>query len=105
MLKVLYSPEAENALHEIFFYTADSWGLPQARKYMSELSEAFDIISKNPNIGNKYPEIPDKYRAFPIKKHLIIYRVEAVNIFIVAIIHMSMDVDKRLQKLLENKEI
>lgn len=102
MLKISYSPEAENALREVFFYTADNWGVPQARKYQQDFSEAFEIIAKTPNIGKNHQQISLEYRIFPVNKHLIIYRIAESELFIVAIIHMAMDVEERLQKLLEN---
>ncbi|MEK6746315.1 MAG: type II toxin-antitoxin system RelE/ParE family toxin [Pseudomonadota bacterium] len=104
MRQILYSPEVRSALRDIFFYTTEKWGISQADKYHKQLSDSFTILAKNPNLGQKHHHAANIYNFYPIGSHLIIYRFNQKELYIVAIIHMSMDVEKRLKKLIKNIE-
>lgn len=64
MPHILYSTEAEENLHDIFTYTADKWGIEQARKYYYQLSDAFSLIAKNPKLGHKHSYIAGNYYTY-----------------------------------------
>ena len=102
MRHISYTLEAHENLHEIFSYTADKWGIVQAKKYAEEISEIFLIIAKSPKLGYKSHYLVKDYYSYPMGRHLIIYRFNQSELNIVAIIHMSMDIEARLNELLKN---
>lgn len=105
MRHIYYSLEAHENLYDIFSYTADKWGIEQAKKYYDKISDIFLTIAKNPEIGCKNKYLAEDYYSFPIGNHLIIYRFTQSDLHIVAIMHMSMDIKKRLIKLLKKIKI
>ncbi|MEQ1706391.1 MAG: type II toxin-antitoxin system RelE/ParE family toxin [Rickettsiales bacterium] len=103
-LELILSPEADDNLAIIYNHSFDSWGKKRADSYLDELEKSFDMLCKSPNIGQQHPDISIIYRIFPVNKHWIIYNTQKSQLIIIAIIHMSMDVEKRLEKFIKNIE-
>ena len=84
-------------LIDIWLYGHKVWGESLADRYLDGLYDAISLLSSNPY---RYPEYQDKnvapFRLMPIKNHLIAYEVSGSNIFIVRVLHESMDTVSRM---------
>ncbi len=90
------TPQADSDLQEIYRYTKERWGLPQAKKYLHSLTESFEFLADNPQTGRPRDDIRKGYRSLHKSKHHIFYRVEGQNILIVRILHHSRDIERQI---------
>ncbi|QDG34420.1 type II toxin-antitoxin system RelE/ParE family toxin [Alteromonas mediterranea] len=96
-MRITISNLAKEDLIDIWLYGYKVWGEPSADQYLDDLYGAISLLSSNPY---RYPEYQDKnvapFRLMPIKNHLVAYEVSGSNIFIVRVLHESMDTISRL---------
>jgi toxin ParE1/3/4 len=104
-LNLVLSPEADDSLAIIYKHNLVNWGKKRADSYLDELEKSFGILCEASNIGQQHPYISIIYQIFPVNKHWVIYNTQKSQLTIVAIIHMSMDVEKRLEKLIKDIKI
>ncbi len=90
------SEEAVSDLVDIQNYTFTNYGENQLQKYEAILDKAFNGILFFPNSGHSRPEIPYNYQVVQAGEHMIIYRVEEMKIYVVRVLHTSMDFDNKL---------
>jgi toxin ParE1/3/4 len=102
-MRLILSAEVKAELRELYFYTADNWGVAQAKKYRRLFSDAFQLLREHPKLGRAYTELPGNYRLYPAGSHIIVYRTDSKTLHILAVIHMSMEVETRLTLLMEKK--
>lgn len=96
MKKIILSKAADADLEDIFDYTFDEFGVDQAVSYVSGFDEAFDMISKNPEIGRERKEIREEVRSLVKDKHIIFYRSLSDHVRIMRILHGSRDLPRFL---------
>lgn len=87
-----YSELAAQDLIDIYLYTAQTWGQKQADLYDTGLEQAATLLVNNPNLGRTCDDIKIGYRRFEHKHHVIFYRQRKADIFIIRILHKSMDI-------------
>jgi len=87
---------AENDLKQIFEYTTNQWGLPQAYKYGESIEEKIVQLSNNPEIGRDLGYIKKGYSKIKVEKHFLIFRITKNEIIIVRILHQAMDLKRHL---------
>ena len=102
MRYIIYTSEAHENLHEIFLYTADKWGIEQAKNYHNKFDDVFGSLALNPNIGHRHDYLLVDYFVYPVGSHLVIYRFTNSELIIIAIVHMVMDVKNRLIKMIKS---
>lgn len=91
------SKEAKSDLHSIAIFTENRWGRAQRNLYIKQLDDAFKLLGENYQAGSACEKIRKGYRKFPQGSHVIFYKLgTTANIFIVRILHKSMDLDSRL---------
>ena len=89
-------PAAETDLAAIWLYTVEEWGLRQADDYIDQLADAFQLVADQPLICHERTEFSPPVRIFHQAHHLIVYRIEVDTIWVIRVLHESMDVDARL---------
>jgi toxin ParE1/3/4 len=94
--KYTYSKCAERDLIKIYHDTVKEWGIAQADKYDTELENTVDLLANNPNLGRNCNEIRGELKRHEHGRHIIFYRKRKADIFIIRIIHGSMDVKRHL---------
>ena len=67
------SVKAKNDLEEIWIYTFKNWSIEQADRYIHQLIDEINYVSKNPNIGKDFGSIRKGYRRVKVVSHLIFY--------------------------------
>lgn len=100
MTGYVLSYEAGRDLEEIEDYTARQWGDKQAERYLRDIFEIFDRLTKNPSMGRNRPDVPQPYLVYSVGNHMIIYRYnQSVNrIEVLNILHPAMDIRHRIKE-------
>ena len=97
MNKFLLSTKAKTDLIKIAKYTQLTWGTPQRNDYLQVLDSTFQLLGNEPELGLNCDYIREGYRKYPQASHVIYYKEYTNNqIFIVRILHKSMDVNSAL---------
>ncbi|BAZ11494.1 toxin ParE1 [Calothrix sp. NIES-4071] len=85
------SERAKSDYKKIQRYTRDFYGKEQVLKYSALIKGCFAKITENPMLGHQRPDIPQTYKAYNVGKHIIVYRIEEQMVYVVAILHGSMN--------------
>jgi len=96
MLSFSLSRQAKSDVLNITRYTIDQFGLNQARSYHSAMTECFKVLSENSSLGKSIDHIRKGYRRYDHKSHIIFYKVEEQGIYIVRVLHKSVDLPQHL---------
>lgn len=94
----LLSRAARADLKNIAAYTQKIWGTEQRRAYIKELDLTFLFLAENPVSGAPCDHINSGLRKHGHNSHTIFYENKDSSIFIVRILHKSMDVESQLEK-------
>jgi len=92
--------KAVSDLSDIWNYTYDNWSEDQADKYYKLLTDNFQKIAEDPEIGKRYKTIADNLFGLKAGKHIIFYRKlpSEKQIEITRILHESMDLKSRIKE-------
>jgi toxin ParE1/3/4 len=83
-------------LEEIAEYTIELFGIAQARKYRDGLKSCFVQLADNPALGRSANHLIDGLQRFEHQSHVVFYITEPDGVFIVRILHSSMDVTRHV---------
>ncbi len=93
------SSRAQQDFKTIQRYTLKQHGEKQVLRYSAMMKKGLETIAKNPELhGHSRPDIPERYRSYQVGKHSVIYRMDDDIIFVVAILHGSMDFMSQLKE-------
>lgn len=87
---------AETDLAKMYEHGVATFGLPQAKDYLSGMHSLLQILSDNVTLGRDASEFLSSLRRFSYKAHTIFYLVNEDAIFIVRILNQSMDYESNL---------
>ena len=96
LLKIEKSALAEQDLIDIWLYTFREWGEAQADKYLDDMEGAFKLIAEQPLLCREREEFTPPIRICHQAHHLILYKEEEGRVFIIRVLHESMDIDSHL---------
>ena len=97
MNKFLLSSKAITDLIKIAKYTQLTWGATQRNDYLKILDSTFQLLAAEPELGINCDYIREGYSKYPQASHVIYYKENKKHqIFIVRILHKSMDVNSAL---------
>jgi toxin ParE1/3/4 len=85
------SSGAEADLAAIADYTIQTFGQQQARRYREGLKSCFKSLSKLPMQGSRADELAEGLRRFQWRSHVIFYMPDERGIFVVRVLHETMD--------------
>jgi len=96
--KIAFSSRAEKDFKSIQRYTLKTYGDKQVWIYTGMLKEGLRKLAENPKLyGHSRPDIPQIYRAYKIGEHSLVYRIDSDTVYLVAILHGSMDFSSQLK--------
>ena len=81
-------------LEEIAEYTIEVFGLEQARKYRDGLKSCIGQLADNSALGRSADQLIEGLQRFEHQSHVVFYITEPDGVFIVRILHSSMDVTR-----------
>lgn len=90
------SRAARADLKNIAAYTQKNWGAEQRRTYLKGLDLTFHFLVENPQAGSPCDYIAVGLRKRRFENHTIFYEIQGNQVFIVRILHNSMDVGSNL---------
>ncbi len=73
MTEYLLSDDAAQDLQHIYNQGLDRFGQVQADKYLNELFNLFDLLTRNPNMGTMFDVQGATYRRHPHKAHVLVF--------------------------------
>ena len=85
------SRAAESDLAAIADYTIRTFGVEQAILYRDSLIETLEFLAQFPKAARQRTELHNDVRAHPYRSHLIFYRPDGDDIFILRIRHARED--------------
>jgi plasmid stabilization system protein ParE len=98
MKEYVLSTDAELDLDENWEYIAQD-NIRAADRWIGKLFDAFDALARNPGMGHKRKDLTDYSVLFwPVEAYLILYRVQAERIEIVAVTQGARDIPAFLRK-------
>lgn len=90
-IKYRLLPQAEADYFGIYAYTYEEFGEDQAEKYISGLLDAFTLITEHSRIGRNISHIRAGYFRYEYESHVIYYRQDQAEIFIVRVLGNKQD--------------
>ncbi len=92
------SRAARADLKNIAAYKQKTWGAEQRRTYIKDLDLTFLFLAENPMSGTPCDYIISGLRKHSHESHTIFYENKDHSVFIIRILHKSMDVESQLGK-------
>ena len=86
------SRRAATDLEEIADYTIKRFGIKQARVYRDSLKSCFRHLANNPDMGRKAEQLAPGLRRFEHQAHIVFYKVDGGELYVVRVLHSRMDV-------------
>ena len=84
-------PKARSDIDGIWDYTVKTWGVQQARSYITGLHDVCIELAENPDLGKRRDELYKGLRVYPSGKHVVFYITMDKGIDVVRILHGSID--------------
>ncbi len=81
---------AQDDLDDIWSYIAAD-NTAAADKTIVRLLEKFDMLARQPLIGEACPELKPDLRNFPVRPYVIYYQVHAGDVVILRVLHGSQE--------------
>lgn len=94
-MTLTFSPAAAADIGAVWDYTAETWGLDQADRYVDDIRAACVALAGGERTGRKV-DVRDGYLKYPVGRHLIFFRQDGPGIVVIRVLHQSMDVDRHL---------
>jgi toxin ParE1/3/4 len=88
---------ARDDLDEIWLYSAEQWSNEQADQYLDGFYDAFELLTRYPEIAREWRETDPPVRLLPHRSHLIVYRTEQAVVVVVRVVHLRSDWLRLLQ--------
>ncbi|MGY1950375.1 type II toxin-antitoxin system RelE/ParE family toxin [Pseudomonas pergaminensis] len=91
MTEYRLTPAAECDLENIWIYSAQTWSVEQANRYIDILTKAFEQLAQQPRIAPACNEIRTGYRHYCLERNTLYFRIVPYGMEIVRILHDRMD--------------
>lgn len=92
------SVAARTDLSDIWLDTFDRWGEDQADTYLDDIDKALRRLLDNPRMGKDCSDLLPGARRLITGRHLVFYEVTESAIFVLRVLHQSMDVPRHLSR-------
>jgi len=96
MNRYVLSPRAQADVEDIWNYTAENWGEPQAERYIRQLQEAIEAVAADPRKARSCDDVRPGYRRYPVGSHVLFFRIVDGVVDVVRILHQRMDFMRHL---------
>ena len=93
---------ARQDLLEIWRHTRARWGERQADDYLDQLTRAFLLLARNPELGVACDGVRGQYRKKPAGRHIVYYRIEDGGVIVARVLHERMRARWRIREAERN---
>jgi toxin ParE1/3/4 len=90
------SNAAKADIHKIGQYTQKQWGKDKRRQYLTDFQDKFTLLGENPLMVREDESFTPPVRLCPHAQHLIVYTIDDYGVFIVRVLHGSMNIADHL---------
>ena len=90
-MKLTITYDADEDIRSIFDYTISEFGLNQAEKYYHGLQEKFSSIIEGRAHSQDYSFVREGLKRTNYQNHAIYYKTTKEEVFILRVLHQSMD--------------
>lgn len=97
MRELHYSQAAKSDLVDIWVETCRQWGEAQADRYLDDIDRAVTGLIDNPQMGSDCSDLLQGARKLITGRHLVFYEVDLDKIFVIRVLHQSMDLPRHLR--------
>ncbi|TMV08132.1 type II toxin-antitoxin system RelE/ParE family toxin [Arenibacterium halophilum] len=97
MREIHHSEAAKSDLVDIWIETYRQWGEAQADRYLDDIEHALKGLIANPQLGSDCSDLLQGARKLITGRHLVFYEVDTDRIFVIRVLHQSMDVPRHLR--------
>ncbi len=91
------SRRARGDLAEIWRYSSLRWGPEKADQYIAAIHAACARLAARPSLGRPLPDAPEEILQYRSGSHVIVHRVRGEQIYVVRVLHESMDHQQHLR--------
>ncbi|MCB1468913.1 MAG: type II toxin-antitoxin system RelE/ParE family toxin [Rhizobiaceae bacterium] len=95
--EIRLSEAARSDLIDIWVETDRQWGPDQADRYLDDIEHSLSGLIDNPQIGTDCSDLLPGCRRLIAGRHLAFYEVDGAAIFVIRVLHQSMDVPRHLR--------
>ena len=85
------SKEAEQDVAALYRFGTLNFGLDASTRYAEGLRGRFHFLSQFPRAARERHDVRPPVRIFVYHSHLVAYRIEDGDVFVVRVLHHSMD--------------
>jgi toxin ParE1/3/4 len=96
MAEYRLSPAAEADLEAIWLYSAQTWGVEQADRYIDLLSSGFADLAQLPQMAHACDHLRPGYRRWRVERHVVYFRLADYGIAVIRVLHDRMDATRHL---------
>lgn len=93
------SRAAARDIENILQHSVEQFGVQQTEVYYQSLQQCLELLVLNPDMGFACDEIKKGYYRFNHQSHVIFYRILSPGIFIIRLLHKSMDVERQFKEI------
>jgi toxin ParE1/3/4 len=97
MRDIHLSEAAKSDLVDIWVETDRQWGEAQADRYLDDIERVLKGLIANPQMGSDCSDLLQGARKLITGRHLVFYEVDPDRIFVIRVLHQSMDVPRHLR--------
>lgn len=98
-VKLLLTERAVRDFTDIEAYSAEQWGKRTASRYLSDLEAGLERIRENPALLRSEEGFHASLRFYSVNKHVFVCDVVPGAIFVLTVLHGSMDIPSCLHEL------
>ena len=80
-------------------YSIEVWGKKVAARYMGDFESALQRISDHPDLLRSEPDLHECLYFYRVNKHLLVCDIQPKAIFLLTVLHATMDIPERLIEL------
>jgi len=88
------APQAETDLEDLAFYVfLESGSLDVADLLIESITQRFGLLAAHPRAGRRRDDLRQGIRSFPVRGHLVFYRIDGSDVVIVRVVRGSRDLE------------
>ena len=92
MTEIIYTPEADDDLVGIWFYSAENYGPAQADRYVETIRARVERLLDGRTASQSADHIAPGLRRALAERHVVFFREDAEAVVVVRVLHQRMDV-------------
>jgi plasmid stabilization system protein ParE len=97
--RLYLTDRAVTDIAEIRAYSVEQFGRRVANQYLSIIENTLNLLKSSPSLLRDQPELHSWLKLYRYKKHFLVCDQQAGDIYLLTLIHPSMDIPTRLLEL------